>query len=214
MPFGGLNAKPIAPPSTTLTSSRMPRRSTVAANGPSETPNDAETSTFRCAKLPSMRIQPEVDQLQLEGTGGQRRHREARAQAGAVDEAQLAGDVGLGGDVEPELDAVAEDHLEEAVARFDRRLGVRARRTAAAARRSCKLHRDAELADRELHAELVAADDQRAIALAALEIDAERRRRRSPSPDRAERPARARRRRRSPMKPSVMLVPSIGLRAC
>ena len=82
------------------------------------------------------RIQPEVDQLQLEGTGRQRRHRQARVQSRAVDQAQLAGDVGLGVDIEPELDAVAEDQLEEAVLGLSVALGLAREELQRAARRS------------------------------------------------------------------------------
>ena len=61
------------------------------------------------------------------GPGGQRRHRQARVQPGAVDEPQLAGGVGLRRDVESDRDAVAQDQLEETVGRLDDRLRVLAR---------------------------------------------------------------------------------------
>src|SRR5207247_1098039 len=70
----------------------------------------------------ALRVEAEVDQLQLERPGGQRRNRQARVQPGAVEQAQLAGGIGLRRDVEPDRDAVAEDKPEERVGRLGRRL--------------------------------------------------------------------------------------------
>ena len=100
----------------------------------------AERDTERCRYLhrqsgeaAALRIEAEVDQLQVERTCWQVRHRQARAQPRAVDETQLACYVGLRGNIEPDGDAITEDEFEETVRRLDDDLGTVARRTAATA---------------------------------------------------------------------------------
>ena len=91
----------------------------------------AERHAERCGYLDGKpgeaaahRIESQIDELQFERAGGQRGHRQARAEPGAIDEAQLAGGIGLGGDVQRDGDAIAQDQLEEAVVGLDHRLRI------------------------------------------------------------------------------------------
>ena len=70
MPFGGLKANEIGVAPFRSSFSNTPSRSTEAANGPSETPNEAEISTASLAKLPPCGSSPRLISCSSNGPVG------------------------------------------------------------------------------------------------------------------------------------------------
>ena len=133
-----LQSRPAAPP---FSVERMPRRSTDAANGPSATPNEAETSISRFVKLPPAGFRPRLMSCSSNGPVGSVGTGRLTRRPGAVDEAQRPRLVGFRDDIECDGDAVAENHLrgsrrtaEWSPWRRAPRSGAAARRLSAAAR--------------------------------------------------------------------------------
>ena len=114
----------------------------------------------------------EVDELQLERPGRQRRHRQAGFQAAAVFQAQLAEFVGLGFDREIQRDAFAQDQLEEPVLGLQRCLAL-ARKYADGGRGIAQGERHAEFADAEFRAQFIAAEHQRAVGIDVRQAEIE-----------------------------------------